>query len=293
MRYNSIVPYRIAAPPEPDPPDVEHPYAAVLRRQRRRARLLAGVAVLLVGGGAAKIARSGPPPRREGVTEAARAVGARAAIAGARARASDAQVRFEHGVRDAIGRDVGPRPELGRCPITLPAAPLAISQRSAFPLLVLERAEIKDTLPSQAVAEVLADVRRAEAHLAAGRYEEAVLYARALDRPERFGYDVVLVARAAKKPLARSGSEYDPGEIEGRAYVFDHASGTVICAGDVQAKSSQAIGYTFSDRVDAPARLGVAASMGDAIDEDLRVQTQRAVAAAVRWRSAAEAEPAR
>ena len=51
-------------------------------------------------------------------------------------------------------------------------------------------------LPSQAIADVLSDVRRAEAHLAAGRFEEATLYARALDRPERFGYDVVLIAHA-------------------------------------------------------------------------------------------------
>jgi hypothetical protein len=153
-------------------------------------------------------------------------------------------------------------------------------------MLTIERAEIRDTLPSQAVAEVLVDVRRAEAHLAAGRYEEAALYGRALDRADRFRFDVVLVARATKKPLARSGSEYEPGEIEGRAYLYDFASGRVICAGDVHAQSSPAIGYSFSNRSDAPARLGALASMGEAIDEDIKKQTQRAVADAIRWRAA-------
>ena len=141
------------------------------------------------------------------------------------------------------------------------------------------------SLPSQAVAGVLADVRRAETHLVAGRFEEAKLYARALDRPERFGYDVVLVARAAKKPHALSGSEYEPGEIEGQAYVYDFAAGRVVCAGEILAKSSREIGYVYSDRSDTPPSLGPVASMGDAIHDDIRLQTERAIVAAVRWRS--------
>ena len=231
------------------------------------------------------MARSGPPPRRRIVTEATRVEVARNAIAGARARAAAEQNRFELGMRDAIGRGVVGRPDLGACPITLPTTTTLTSRATLFPLLTIERADLKDTLPSQAVAEVLTDVRRAEVHLAAGRLEEAAIYGRALDRPERFTYDVVLAANAAKKPLARSGSEYDPGEIEGRAYIYEFASGRVICAGEVHAKSSKVIGYVFSDRVDAPARLGAVASMGDAIDEDIRMQTQRAIAEAVRWRA--------
>lgn len=287
------MPYRIPAPPEPEPVEVEHPYAAVLRSQRRRARIFSAVVLVLAGGGLAKVASSKEPPPRRAGNETARADGARTAIAGARTRAAAAQSRFETGVREAIAQGTVPRPDLGACPISLrsftlhgTASSLAGSaRRGEFPLLVLERSELGETLPSQRVAEVLADVRRAESHLAAGRYEEAAIYGRALDRPERFGWDVVLVARASKKPFARSGSEYEPGEIEGRAYVFDFASGRVICAGDVHATSSKAIGYSFSDRADAPARLGAVASMGDAIDEDIRMQTHRAIAEAVRWRS--------
>jgi hypothetical protein len=281
------VPYRIPAPPEPHTLDVEEPYAAVLRAQCRNARNARIAGVLVVVGlavGVAKVARSNPPPRQP-LTEAVRIDGARVAIAGARARAASAQVRFEATMRQAIADDVVPRPDLGACPITLPAASSLVAGRTAFPLLSVARAEVGETLPSQAVAGVLADVRRAEGHLAAGRFEEAKLYARALDQPERFGYDVVLVARTAMEPRAVSGHAYEPGEIEGQAYLYDFSSGRVVCAGDVTSKSSREIGYVYSDRSDTPPSLGPVASMGDAIREDLQLQTERAIVAALRWRS--------
>ena len=280
------MPYRISAPPDPEPQETEAPYASVLRSQRRRARLVSLLVVIFCAAGLAKVARSGqaPPPRRP-PTEAKRLGGARGAIASARARASAAQARFETGLREAIAEDVGPRPDLGACPATLPSASSLVNGRKAFPLLIVHRAELADTLPSQAIADVLADVRRAEGHLAAGRFEEATLYARALDQPERFGYDIVLVARASKEVRAISGSAFEPGEVEGRAYLFDFASGRVVCAGDVKARSSKAIGYVYSDRNDTPASLGPVASMGDAIREDIRLQTERAIVEAMRWRS--------
>lgn len=278
------MPYRIPAPPEPDAFDVEEPYAAVLRAQRQNARIATMAAIAVLAVAVAKVARSQPAPRRT-VTEEARIDGARLAIAGARARAASAQLHFESSMREAIEDDAVPRPDLGACPVALPATSSLVSGRASFPLLTVDRADLGGSLPSQAVAGVLADVRRAEAHLAAGRFEEAKLYARALDRPERFGYDVVLVASATKQPRALSGREYEPGEIAGRAYVYDFASGRVVCAGDIEAKSSKAIGYVYSDRSDTPPSLGPVASMGDAIHEDIRLQTERAIVAAVRWRS--------
>jgi hypothetical protein len=278
------VPYRIPAPPEPDAVDVEEPYAAVLRAQRRNARIAGVLVVVGLAGGVAKVARSHPPPRRP-VTEAVRIDGARVAIAGARARAASAQVRFEGAMREAIADDVVPRPDLGACPMVLPAAASLAPGRTAFPLLTVARSEVGQPLPSQAVAGVLADVRRAEAHLAAGRFEEAKLYARALDQPERFGYDVVLVARTFKEPRALSGRAYEPGEIEGRAYLYEFSSGRIVCAGEMAAVSSREIGYVYSDRSDTPPSLGPVASMGDAIHEDIRLQTERAIVAALRWRS--------
>lgn len=284
------MPYRVLSPPEPELPEVEHPYAAVLRSQRRRARIITAAVALLLVVGMVKMVRSGKShARARGAGSEARAQqavgGARHAIDGARARAVGAQNKFDRGVREAVGQDLGPRPDLGACPITLPVASSLVSGRPAFPLLNVERVEIRETLPSQAVAEILFDVRRAESHLAAGRTAEAALYGRALDRPERFGFEVVLVARVSKRPYALSGNAYEPGELDGRAYLYDFATERVICAGDVRAKSSKAIGYTFSERVDAPVALGPTASMGDAISEDIRLQSERAIVEAVRWRA--------
>lgn len=294
MRYNErIVPYRIAAPPDPDPAEIEDPYAAVLRAQRRRARMVSALVLVFCGAGLAKVALAKVSPAehsskaRTTRPESARIDRARSAIASARARAASEQVRFETALRGAIDDGVVARPDLGVCPITLPAASSLVLGRSSFPLLTVERSEIggAGTLPSQAVAAVLADVRRAESHLAAGRFEEAALYGRALDRAERFSYDVVLVADADKKPRALSGSAYEPGDIAGRAFVYDFASGKVVCAGDVHAKSSRSIGYVYSDRTDAPASLGAIASMTDAIREDIRLQTERAIIDAIHHRS--------
>ena len=166
------MPYRIPAPPEPEPLDVEEPYAAVLRAQCRNARnaRIAGILVVVaLAGGVAKVAHSSSPPRRP-VTEAVRIDGARVAIASARARAASAQLRFEATMREVITDDLTPRADLGACPIALPAASSVAAGRAAFPLLVVARSEVGETLPSQAVAGVLADVRRAEGHLAAGRF---------------------------------------------------------------------------------------------------------------------------
>jgi hypothetical protein len=279
-----VLPYRIASPPEPEPAESEEPYAAVLRAQRRRARIVSAALVLLVATGLARAVRSGPSHARRPVAEATRVDGARLAIAGARVRAGAAQVRFEAKMREAIGDDLAPRPDLGACPIALPAASSLVRGRTAFPLLTVERAQLTRALPSQAVARVLTDVRRAEAHLAAGRAEEAKLYALALDRPERFGYEVVLVARTAKPPRALARNQYEPGEIQGRAYIYEFTSGRVVCAGDVEARSSREVGYVFSDRIDTPAALGPIASMGDAIEADIVLQTERAVVEGVRWR---------
>lgn len=287
------MPYRIAAPPDPDPAEIEDPYAAVLRGQRRRARLVSALVLVFCGAGLAKVAlaKVSPAERDPKATSArpeiVRIERARIAIAGASARAASAQARFESALRSAIDDGVVARPDLGACPITLPAASSLVLGRTSFPLLTVDRAEVggAGTLPSQAVAAVLADVRLAESHLAAGRFEEAALYGRALDRAERFGYDVVLVAQADKKPRALSGSAYEPGDIAGRAFVYDFASGKVVCAGDVHAKSSRSIGYVYSDRNDAPASLGAIASMSDAIREDIYLQTERAIIDAIHYRS--------
>lgn len=276
-------------PPDPEPPELEDPYAALLRGQRRRARLASAVVLIFCAAGLVKVAHSHqqPAPRPVPRSEADRLGRARTAIASARARAAAQQVRFETSLREAITAD-GAQPREHddaapiRCAVPLPREPSLTRGRPAFPLLVVGADELGGTLPSQAIAEILADTRRAEGHLAAGRFEEATLYARALDSEDRFGYDVVLVTKASKPVRALSGNTFEPGEIEGRAYVYDFASSKVVCRADVHAKSSRAIGYMYSDRTDTPPSLGALPSLDDAIREDLRRETERAILTALR-----------
>jgi hypothetical protein len=280
------VPYRVAAPPPPDPPEEEDAYVTTLRRRERRARTLAVLGFVASGLGiASALARPAPAPSKaRGVIEAERLDRARTALADARETARRTQETFEHAVRGAIGDDVVARPDLGPCPVRVPK-PTSIGRSRTFPMLVLDRVEIAGALPSQSVAGVLADVRRAEVHAAAGRFEEASLYARALARPERYGWEVVLVARSSSKPKAVSGTAFEPGEIDGRAYLYDFGAREVVCAADVHVASSKAIGYTFSPASDAPPALAQQASLATAIDDDLHLQIARAVADAMLWRA--------
>lgn len=282
-------PYRVAAAPEPDEPEGEEPYAALLRAQQRRARMfLSFAASVLTATIAAAVARPAPA-EPDGAAETARRrearrTRARDAIASARGRAAAMQSRFADDVRAAVTAGVAPRDGTEACPIRI-AAPTGLARGRAFPLVVVTRADVDAAnVPSRAIADVLADVSRAEEHLAAGRYEEATLYADALEHPGRLVFDVVLVASKDEKPSVTSDLSFVPGDIEGRAYLYEFASRRVVCAADVRAKSSNAIGYAYSIGIadDAPPAAGRAASMKDAVDLDMEMQIERAVALGMR-----------
>lgn len=276
------MPYRVAAPPEPDPPDPEEAYVAELRAGERKSRALAGAsAIAAVALGAAAFAiphgDATATVRLERLASERRAA---TATADARARAEGEQSRFEHALREAIGEGVGPRPELGACPVALPHPSGALGRRT-FPLLVLANTEIGTSMPSQAVADLLADVRRAEQHLAAGRNEEAALYARALASPERLGVEVVLVTTTSRPPRVLAANEYEPGSVRGRAYLYRFADRRVICAAEVEAHSSRSIGYSYAPGLDALPSQTRDARMGAYLDEDMRRQLEIAIADAM------------
>jgi len=302
------VPYRIAAPPPPDPLESEEPYAAVLRAGARRMRwTMAIVAVLAIAGVcAARSVRQRLLPRAassaEGRTDA-RVARAREAVGRARAKARLAHHAFDTRVREAIGEGRQARAELGPCPVALPSPPdpapggrppgygaegstltRSESNRRGFPLLVIERAALGTLLPSQSVTDVLTDVQRAEAHLHAGRYDDATLYAKALERSALLAYEVVLLVDSQTTPRAASMHEYVPGALEGRAYLYDFRTESVLCGGNVTVKSSPAVGYTHEIRRDTAAWFGAIGRMDDVLQEDFRLQTEREVARAVRWR---------
>jgi hypothetical protein len=283
-------PYRIAAPPEPEGPDPVDAYEALLRARALRSRRI----VTCICGGLAAVsitALAESPPARHleeaAARESAGVAGAQRVIAGARAHVESAQLAFAAGIAAAVEAD-GAHPERpsnelesSPCPITLPEASRLVHGKQAFPLLVVPRGD-RD-LPSPSASSLLADVQRAEAHLANGRPAEAVMYANALSAQgaPRLRYDIVLVTSFVKHPVRTSSTSFEPGEVMGRAYLYDFSQRRVTCAGDVHASSSRHIQYSFVPAAVAPAAMDQGPRLTSSLDEDLEVQLQRAIAHAL------------
>lgn len=278
------MPYRLASPPEPTESD-DDPYVEVIRSQQRRTRLVAAaVGLTLFAALTTALARPRQrAPRRN--LEAERFESARASIEDAKDRAREAQRRFEEATRAAIAErlEVGPGANGPGCGTrTLPVSEFSRS-KPAFPMVMVTLSQLGDPIPSPTVAAILADVRRAEEHLRRGRYEEARLYAQALAREDRFGFDVVLLAKELTLPRVTSPSSYEPGAVRGRAYVYDFAEDRVVCNAEVRATNSRQIGYAYAITSDAPASLGQSARLRSSIDEDMEQRTERAVVAGLGW----------
>jgi hypothetical protein len=280
------MPYRIPAPPDPDPPEIEEPYVAALRGQERRARIGAGLfAAAFLGLAGVAIARPQPSSPREDpgarIAAATRAwndaqrLEARAGIGAAHERAKTEQVRFERAIRTAVDQGVGPRPDLGACPVTLERRE-GLFQGSSFPVLVVDHADAAAPIRSQAVAEFLADVGRAESHLEARRFDDASRGARALATHGRLRVEVVVVATKYQGPVVGNATRYSAGELAGRAYLYDFGAGAVLCAADVRATNSDAVSYASRSTVE---------SLGYTLERDLHLRLESAIVDAMRFRS--------
>lgn len=276
-------PYRIPAVRDPDPPDLCAAYEA---RLRRRAPGVIGVALLgafAAGFLAHAVASRASAPSRRAELAASRAAHrlllARETVGRARLVAEREQARFAAAVGAAADAELEPGTEA--CPIALDtsSASSRLVGPRAFPLLVVDAAD-RD-LPSPSVAGVLADVRRAEQYLAEGRSAEAVLYANALAAaPARLTADVVVFAHTRKHARRTGDSSFEPGEIAGRAYLYDFRVGRVRCAADVDVKSSSRIEYSYVPGASTPAALDQGPRLAASLDRDLDEQLRTALAAA-------------
>lgn len=278
-------PYRDPSPPPPEELETEEPYANVLRAQQRRARaLMVGVACAagaIVLAAAARPAPAKTPESDVVNREQARRRRARDAIASARLRAGAEQERFAVAVRGALASEYRARPELGTCPVTL-AQPSGLGR--PFPLVVVDRGEVDALrIPSQAIAEVLVDITRAEEHMAAGRYEEATLYADALDRPGRLVVDVVVVADVNEPPKVTNESTFVPGKLAGNAYLYEFASHRVICMTHAEASTGTSVGYAYA--IDGPPWRGAVPSLDATLTRELRTNVERSIARSMTLRA--------
>ena len=120
------------------------------------------------------------------------------------------------------------------------------------------------------------DVATAESLLDGINPLSAVVYADAFDAnpvTARLTRDVVVVASRWQRPARASDTAFEPGAVDGMAYVFDFATRKVTCAGEVHATNSKSLEYTYNETYDARG-----ARLDQTLQEDLDRQLARAVA---------------
>jgi hypothetical protein len=264
-------PYRIAAPPEPDAPDPVDAYESLLRARAVRSRRV--TAALLITAAALFVAAmaEAPPRTRErtapAVHDAPKIAAAREIIATSRSELAMERQRFVDAItlirteerEGTVARSSSP------CPIALPT-PHRLGR--AFPLAIVARDDA--WIVSSSIESTLGDLRKAEQHLDGGRFFDGIARARALVARSRLHHDVVVFADLYKRPLGTNASTFEPGEIRGRAYLYDFREHRVACAGDVAAKSSKQIEYTYPEG----AALDVAPNLSSSLDADLDMQLE-------------------
>jgi hypothetical protein len=139
-------------------------------------------------------------------------------------------------------------------------------------------------IPAPDFAHMLADADAVAKRIAAGSASrkdfEAASALYAPDRPIEF-----LVTLEDMKAIP-GGDTYTPGHVMGTAYIYDLALGAVVCAGKIEVDSSPGINFEYLTRGDMPEVDAVLAE-GKALERDLEVRTQRAIAKALHATTAA------
>jgi hypothetical protein len=95
------------------------------------------------------------------------------------------------------------------------------------------------------------------------------------------GVVTFFVAIEDKPPRVTDDNAYESGRVYGTAYIYDLALGAVVCAAKVDVQNSPGIKFDF---ITGSAHL---ADEAKALERDLDVRTQRAIASAIRATPAA------
>ncbi len=272
-------PYRIVAAPEVESHGEADAYEAGLRaRASRPYRVGALVGVLVAVALGAFVARNAPHRSREAAEALGRARLAhytRETIATTRAFAGREQAAFSATLIAAIDGDFAPAASACARQVAAPSSTLG---KAGFPMLVVAKGD--HDLPSPSLGPLLADVNRAEEQLRAGRTIEAAAAAGelAMRMQNTPRYGIVIVTTSMKHPLRTSPSSFEPGELSGRAYLYDAAVRRVVCESDVHAASSREIAYNYFP-TSASASMNEGPRLSASLDDDLERQIRRAVAA--------------
>lgn len=191
------------------------------------------------------------------------------------------QSRFESTLLDIL-REQPPTQALAHtgnpCPIELPKT--ASFGASPFSLLVVSHGD--SNVKSAALEPLAMRVRHAREQLEGGR-PQGLFLAKTLDGlPKQLTHEVVLVTTERRPARRVNTTTFEPGEVAGRAYVYDFNRHAVVCAGDIRAKSSEKIAYTFvpttAVTVSSPAALDQNRSLASTLDVDLQMQVVNEIA---------------
>ena len=204
----------------------------------------------------------------------------RATITRLRESAAREEEAMQKGVAAAAANGTEAHPELGRCPYShAPNRQKGFFARATYARLgdqsvclpcreqraradELERKLVERSRAKDLDARVSADIARAEA-------------------VER--YSVVLAVDKEAAPHGTPHVDFMPGLVEGRTFVWDTVTHSVVCAGRARAESSDTIDYTYTTQNGFA--TNAASELKRALDEDLRVRTEEAVASSLRYRA--------
>jgi hypothetical protein len=224
------------------------------------------------------IASSGERPASLEDERAEQIALARRAIVEAQAFANVEQQLFSSEVLAAEDEDVMPDASAEPCGEMLPEPRALARGRAPFPLLVAARGD--RSLLSPSVGELMARVHRAAIHLDHGRVFDATRSLGALTSNPELDREVVVITSARKRPVQSNASSYEPGEISGRAFLYDFREHRIVCAGDVHATSSRAIEYAYTSGTSGAS--GQRPSLGASLDADLENQLVLATRSSLR-----------
>lgn len=273
-------PYRIASPPLPVRTEEADSYEAKLLAGRKRYR--AQMALLVTGAVVltslvVRVAHMTPTgAERAHHQETLRLLDAQRTVHDARSRLDLAEASFDAEVRAAMKSRLSPAIPLVPCPIAIGDPEHLVRGHSMIPLLVVREGSKAPRFYSPSLERARQDVSTAASLLAGVNPMSAAVYTDALEASpidQRLTRDVVVVVSRWKPPSRASLSAFEPGEVDGMAYVFDHTTRRVACAGELHASSSKSLTYSYNATYDVrDARLE------RTLAEDLERQIARAVA---------------
>lgn len=281
-------PYRLASPPEPPRTEEADSYELTLvaerKRERRTKALIGLLGLTLLSLAVTAYARPRSSPGGAELARrrlAERTERARTTIDTADRSATAEEKRFQIEVRAAVEGRLAPSLPLTACNVSLPEPDRLVRGPAPFPLLVVREHE-QGVLHSAALARVWRDISHARELLVGENPVRAVVYADALEAKPvdaRLTQEVILVHTKLRRPARSSPTTYEPGVVDGIAYVYDFHEHKVMCAGEIHATNTRALEYSFNDRADAPTWQDKDLRLDATLEDDFDAQVARAITA--------------